>query len=306
VEEQMKNKVVIVGCGNVGMSYAYALLNQKTKVNELVLIDIQRERIVGEVMDLNHGLAFAPSKITIKVGDYDECKDAAIVCLCAGANQAPGETRLDLVNKNNKIFKGIISKIVESGFNGIFLVATNPLDVMTYITYKHSGFDASKVMGSGTTLDTARLRYLISDKLSINTKNVHAYIMGEHGDSEFASWSNAYVGSLNVCEYLSKEELDTIAYNVKRAAYDIINKKGATYYGIGMVLVRITNAILDDEHTILTVSSYNKEHDIFIGYPSIVGREGIIGHIPVKLTEEEQGLFNTSVNVIKNVINELK
>lgn len=302
----MKNKVVIIGCGNVGMSFAYALLNQKTKVSELVLIDIQRDRIVGEVMDLNHGLAFAPSKLIIKVGDYEDCKDAAIVCICAGANQAPGETRLDLVHKNNDIFKTIIGRVVESGFDGIFLVATNPLDVMTYITYKHSGFEPSKVIGTGTTLDTARLRYLVSDKLKVNTKNVHAYIMGEHGDSEFASWSNAYVGSVPVSEYLSKEELDSIAHNVKTAAYDIINKKGATCYGIGMVLVRITNAILDDEHTILTVSSYNKEHELFIGYPSIVGRDGIIGYTPIKLTDDEQRSFDNSVNVIKNVIKDLK
>lgn len=302
----MKNKVVIIGCGNVGMSYAYALLNQRTKVNELVLIDIQRERIVGEAMDLNHGLAFAPSKITIKVGEYSDCKDAAIVCICAGANQSPGETRLDLVQKNNAIFKDIIGKVVESGFNGIFLVATNPLDVMTYITYKHSGFEPSKVIGSGTTLDTARLRYLLSEKLNVNAKNVHAYIMGEHGDSEFAAWSNAYVGSIPVSEYLAHDELDKIAHNVKRAAYEIINKKGATYYGIGMVLVRITNAILDDEHTILTISSYDKNNDLFIGYPAIVGRDGVVGRVAVKLTDEEQKALDNSIGVIKNVIDGLK
>lgn len=302
----MKNKVVIIGCGNVGMSYAYALLNQKTKVTEIVLIDIQKDRIIGEVMDLNHGLAFAPSKLIIKVGDYDDCRDASIVCLCAGANQGPGETRLDLVHKNNEIFKSIISKVVASGFNGIFLVATNPLDVMTYITYKHSGFDPSKVIGSGTTLDTARLRYLLSEKLSINTKNVHAYILGEHGDSEFPSWSNASIGSVNINEYLPREELDTIATEVKNAAYDIIAKKGATYYGIGMVLVRITNAILDDEHTILTVSSYNEEHDIYIGYPSIVGREGVIGYIPIKFNDEEKESFNNSVKIIKEVVDSIK
>lgn len=301
----MKNKVVIIGCGNVGMSYAYALLNQKTKVSEIALIDIQKERIVGEVMDLNHGLAFAPSKLTINVGDYADCSDAAIVCICAGANQAEGETRLDLVHKNNKIFKSIVSEVVKSGFKGTFLIATNPVDIMTYITYKHSGFDPSKVIGSGTTLDTARLRYLISDKLKINTKNVHAYILGEHGDSEFASFSNSYVGSVPVAEYLPKEALDNIASGVKNAAYDIISKKGATYYGIGMVLVRITNAILDDEHTILTVSSYSKEHDMFIGYPSIVGKDGVIGNIPIKLTEEEQKAFDNSISVIKGVINNL-
>ena len=302
----MKNKVVIIGCGNVGMSYAYALLNQRTKVSDLILIDIKRNRIVGEAMDLNHGLAFAPSKINISVGDYEDCRDAAIVCICAGANQAPGETRIDLVHKNNAIFKEIVSKVVESGFDGIFLVATNPLDVMTYITYKHSGFDPSKVIGTGTTLDTARLRYLISDKLSINPKNVHAYIMGEHGDSEFASWSNAYVGSVGIREFLSQEELDTIANSVKTAAYDIINKKGATCYGIGMVLVRITNAILDDENTILTVSSYNPEYDLFVGFPSIVGRKGVVGLIPAKLTNEEQAKFDNSIDVIKNVITGLK
>jgi L-lactate dehydrogenase len=302
----MKNKVVIIGCGNVGMSYAYALLNQKTKVNELVLIDIQKDRIVGEAMDLNHGLAFAPSKINITVGDYEDCKNAAIVCICAGANQAPGETRMDLIHKNNGIFKSIIGKVVDSGFDGIFLIATNPLDVMTYITYKHSHFDPSKVIGTGTTLDTARLRYLISDKLKINAKNVHAYIIGEHGDSEFASWSNAYVGSVNIREYMNEEELDRIAYGVKRAAYDIINKKGATYYGIGMVLVRITNAILDDENTILTVSSYNKEHDLFIGYPTIVGRNGVVNHIPLKLPEDEQVAFDNSIKTIKDAINSLE
>lgn len=302
----MKNKVIIIGCGHVGMSYAYALLNQKTKVNELVLIDIKKEKIIGEVMDLNHGLAFAPSKLTIKVGDYEDCKDASIVCICAGANQAEGESRLDLVNKNSGIFKDIIGKVVASGFNGIFLVATNPLDVMSYLTYKHSGFDSSKVIGTGTTLDTARLRYLLSDKLNINTKNIHAYIMGEHGDSEFASWSNAYVGSVNITEYLSQAELDKIAHDVKMAAYDIISKKGATYYGIGMVLVRLTNAILDDERSIFTVSSYNKEHDIFIGYPSIVGKEGIMGYVPIKMSQEEQASFDKSVNVIKDVLEKIK
>jgi L-lactate dehydrogenase len=302
----MKNKVVIIGCGNVGMSYAYALLNQRTKVNELVLIDIQRERIIGEAMDLNHGLAFAPSKINIRVGDYTDCKDAAIVCICAGANQAPGETRIDLVHKNNAIFKSIIGEVVASGFSGIFLVATNPLDVMTYITYKHSGFDSSKVIGTGTTLDTARLRYLLSEKLNVNAKNVHAYIMGEHGDSEFASWSNAYVGSVNIREYLKEDELEKIAYDVKNAAYEIINKKGATYYGIGMVLVRITNAILDDENTILTVSTYDKENDIYIGYPAIVGRNGVVGYTPTKLSDDEQVKFNNSISVIKNVIDSIK
>ena len=301
----MKNKIVIIGCGNVGMSYAYSLLNQKTKVNEMVLIDLNKEKVVGEVMDLNHGMAFSPSKINIKAGDYNDCKDAKIVCIAAGANQAPGETRLDLLNKNNKIFEKIVKDVVESGFDGIFLVATNPVDIMTYITYKHSKFPINKVMGSGTTLDTARLRYLIGERLSINSKNVHAYVMGEHGDSEFVAWSNSYVGSNSIYDFLDKNTLDEIGTQVKNAAYEIISRKGATYYAIGMVLTRITNAILDDENTILTVSSYDSEHDIFIGLPTIVNSNGAIKRIDVKLNQDEQDKFNNSANIIKNEIEKL-
>lgn len=298
----MKNKVVIVGCGNVGMSYAYALLNQKTSVNELVLIDLNKDRIEGEVMDLNHCLAFAPSKIDIKVGEYSDCRDASIVVIAAGANQNPGETRMDLINKNSKIFKSIVTSVMESGFDGIFLVATNPLDVMTYLTWKYSGLPSNKVIGSGTSLDTARLRYMVSDKIKINPKNVHAYVIGEHGDSEFVPWSNASVGLQNIRDFLNEEELDTIYCDVRDAAYTIINKKGATYYGIGMCLVRITNAILNDENTIITVSSYDKENDIYIGMPTVVNRNGVDSKIYVSLTEEETEKLQKSVDVIKDAI----
>lgn len=301
----MKNKVVIIGCGNVGMSYAYALLNQKTKVNELVLIDLDYERTVGEAMDLNHGMAFSPSKINIKAGSYSDCFDASIVCIAAGANQAPGETRLDLLHKNSKIFESIVKNVVASGFDGIFLVATNPVDIMTYVTWKHSGFPQSRVIGSGTTLDTARLRYLIGDKLNINSKNVHAYVMGEHGDSEFVSWSNAYVGSNPISNYISFEELEKIGLQVKNAAYEIIKRKHATYYAIGMVLVRITNAILDDESTILTVSSYLPDHDLFIGSPSIVDRSGVKEVIKLNLNYKEEDAMNNSINIIKKEIEKL-
>ena len=189
------NKVVIIGCGNVGMSYAYALLNQRTAVSELALIDLNQDRIEGEVMDLNHCLAFAPSKINIKVGTYQDCKDASIVCIAAGANQNPGETRMDLITKNSKIFKNIIDQVMENGFRGIFLVATNPLDVMTYLTWKYSGLQTSQIIGSGTSLDTSRLRYLVGERLNINPKNIHAYVIGEHGDSEFVPWSNSKYSS---------------------------------------------------------------------------------------------------------------
>lgn len=302
----MNNKVVIIGCGNVGMSYAYALLNQRTYVNELVLIDLNKDRIVGEVMDLNHCLAFAPSKVAIKVGDYSDCKDAQIVCIAAGANQNPGETRMDLINKNSKIFKDIVTQVMNSGFQGIFLVATNPLDVMTYLTYKYSNMPPSKVIGSGTTLDTARLRYLISDRIGINPKNIHAYVIGEHGDSEFVPWSNVNVGLQNINQFLSEKDLNDICEEVKNAAYEIINRKGATYYGIGMCLVRITNAILGDEKNIMTVSGYDVNNDIFVGMPYVIDKNGISNKIYINLNKEETEQLNHSIQIIKKAIENIE
>lgn len=302
----MNNKVVIIGCGNVGMSYAYALLNQRTYVNELVLIDLNQDRIIGEMMDLNHCLAFAPSKIQIKVGNYEDCKDAKIVCIAAGANQNPGETRMDLINKNSKIFKSIVENVMVNGFDGIFLVATNPLDVMTYLTYKYSNLPSSRIIGSGTTLDTSRLRYLISEKININPKNIHAYVIGEHGDSEFVPWSNANVGLQNIKQFLSQEELDRIYYEVKNAAYEIINRKGATYYGIGMCLVHITNAILGDEKTIMTVSGYDEENDVFVGLPYVIDKTGIRDKVYIELTEDETRQLQSSIDIIKEAINNIQ
>ena len=302
----MHNKVVIVGCGNVGMSYAYALLNQRTSVNELVLVDLNKERAEGEAMDLNHCLAFAPSKIDIRCGDYSDCNDAKIVVIAAGANQNKGETRMDLIYKNSKIFKSIVGEVVKSGFKGIFLVATNPLDVMTYLTWKKTGFDSHRVLGSGTSLDTSRLRYLIVEKLGIGPKNIHAYVIGEHGDSEFVPWSNATVGLQNIGKFLSIEEKKQIADEVKNAAYKIIERKGATYYGIGMCLVSITNAILGDENKIITVSTYDKENDVFIGLPTIVNKRGSKGRVFVDLTEEETSQLQHSIDVIKEALNKIK
>jgi len=300
------SKVVIIGCGNVGMSYAYALLNQRTAVSELALIDLDEKRIEGEVMDLNHCLSFAPSKIDIKVGKYEDCKDAAIVCIAAGANQNPGETRMDLINKNSIIFKDIVTKVMENGFNGIFLIATNPLDVMTYLTWKYSGLPTNKIIGSGTSLDTSRLRYLIGDKLGINPKNIHAYVIGEHGDSEFVPWSNANVGLQKLEKFLNKQELEEICLDVKNAAYEIINRKGATYYGIGVSLVRITNAILGNENSIITVSTYDETNDVFIGLPTIINSEGASKKIFVELNEEETKQLQNSIDVIKDAINSLR
>src|SRR5574344_1015995 len=299
------NKVVIIGCGNVGMSYAYALLNQQTKVTDLVLIDIDQKRIEGEVMDLNHCLSFAPSKINIKVGNYSDCSDASIVCIAAGANQNIGETRMDLINKNSAIFKSIVNSVMESGFYGIFLVATNPLDVMTYLTWEYSGMPSSRVIGSGTSLDTSRLRYMIGEKLNINPKNIHAYVIGEHGDSEFVPWSNANIGLQNIVDFIPRNELDDICHEVRHSAYDIIEKKGNTCYGIGMSLVRITNAILNDENSIIAVSSYDINNNIFIGGPTVINRVGVNKRIYFKLNDDETEHLNKSINVIKDAINKI-
>lgn len=302
----MNNKVVIIGCGNVGMSYAYALLNQRTYVNKLILIDLNRERIEGEVADLNHCLPYAPSKISINVGDYEDCKDARLVVIAAGANQKPGETRTDLIHKNAGIFKDIVGKVMASGFDGIFLVATNPLDVMTYLTYKYSGLPHNRVIGTGTSLDTARLQLLIGKKLCINPKNINGYVIGEHGDSEFIPWSNANICLQNIKQFFSEEELDEIEDDVRNAAYEIINKKGATYYGIGMAMVRITNAILGNENTIIALSVYDENNDVYVGLPAIVNSKGVERRIKLRLTKEEAEKLQNSIKVIKENINCVK
>lgn len=297
------NKIVIIGCGNVGMSYAYAILNQKVNISELVLIDINKERVEGEVMDLNHTLPYSPNAMTIKNGSYMDCKDASIVMISAGASQEIGETRLDLITKNDVIFKNIIDKVMASGFNGIFLVATNPVDAMSYITYKHSKINPNKVIGTGTSLDTARLRYKLSKKYDINPKNVHAYVMGEHGDSEFIAWSTASVGTMYIANSLTKEEKEEIAVEVRDSAYNIIKKKGNTSYGIGGCLVRITNAILNDENAIITVSSYDSKHDIYISSPCVINKNGVRERLELQLEQDEKELLENSCEVIKDTIN---
>ena len=300
------NKIVIIGCGNVGMSYAYSLLNQSTPVNELVLIDINQDKIIGEVMDLNHCLAFSPSKIDIKVGTYEDCKDAKIIVIAAGANQNPGETRMDLINKNSVIFKSIVTEVMKNKFDGIFSIATNPLDVMTYLTWKYSNLPHSRIIGSGTSLDTSRLRFMIGEKLNISPKSVHAYIIGEHGDSEFAPFSNATIGLQNIHNFLNDDELNKIYHNVKNAAYEIINKKGATYYGVAMCLTRITNAILNNENSIITVSSYDKENDVFFGVPTIVNKDGASKKMYIELDRKETQKLINSIFALKEAIKKVE
>ena len=295
------NKIVIIGCGNVGMSYAYALVNQKCNVDELVLVDINEDKAIGEAADLNHSIPYSPNNLTIKAGDYSDCKDASIVMIAAGANQDVGETRLDLIHKNTKIFKSIIDNVLASGFNNIFLIATNPVDAMSYITYKNSNLPASKIIGTGTSLDTARLRYILSRRFEIMPQNVHAYVLGEHGDSEFVAWSSAMIGSVKIDSLLSKKEKEKISDSVRNSAYEIIKKKGNTSYGIGMCLVRITNAILNDENAIITVSAFDK--DVYISSPCIINKKGIKRRLKIELTDEEQELYNKSKEVIRNSLN---
>ena len=305
-----KRKVVLVGTGFVGMSMAYALENQGG-VNELVLIDVLKDKAVGEAMDLAHGIACAPSsRIEIKAGEYDECKDADIVVITAGLAQKPGQTRLELAKTNAGIMKDITEQVVASGFNGIFVIATNPVDLMTYVVEKVSKFPKNKVIGSGTMLDTSRLRYLIGERLDISPKNVHAYIMGEHGDSSFVAWSHSYIGCKPLMQILKekgKDEkiLDEIYTEVQQAAYEIINRKKATYYGIGLGLAKLVRTILDDDKEILTVSTYingNYDHSgLYIGVPAIIGHEGVEDILNITLSEDEQAKFNKSFEVLNSM-----
>lgn len=308
-----KRKVVLVGTGFVGMSMAYALECQGG-INELVLIDVLKDKAEGEAMDLAHGLACAPSRIDIKAGEYDECKDAAICVITAGLSQKPGQTRLELAKTNAGIVKSITEQVVESGFKGIFVIASNPVDLMTYVVQKTSGFPKERVIGSGTVLDTARLRYLIGDKLKISPKNVHAYIMGEHGDSSFVPWSHSYVGCKSLKAILNERNekeavLEEIYTKVQQAAYEIINRKKATYYGIGLGLTKIVKAILNDEKEILTVSTYldgNYGHSgLYIGVPAILGNKGVNDILDIPLNEEEQKKFDCSFEVLENMKKEI-
>ena len=262
-------------------------------------------------MDLSHGLPFAPQKMLIKAGDYDECKDAQIVVITAGVAQKPGQTRLELAEINAKIMKDITKSIMASGFDGIIVVASNPVDLMTYVVSKVSGLPKNQVIGSGTVLDTARLRYLMAEYFKVSSKNIHAYIMGEHGDSSFVPWAHAYIGCKKVEDVMKDNHhpmtvLEDIHKGVVNAAYEIIDKKKATYYGIGMALYRIVRAILDNENSILTVSTYLKDgeygqDDIYIGVPAIVNSKGVRELLTLELTEKEQEKLDESARVLKQM-----
>ncbi len=316
-QKSNKRKVVLIGTGMVGMSYAYAMLNSNNICDELVLIDLDKKRAMGEAMDLNHGIAFSGGNMDIYAGDYSDCSDADLITISAGVAQKPGESRIDLLDRNVEVFRSIIDPIMSYGFNGCFLISTNPVDIMSYVTQKLSGFDSKRVMGSGTTLDTARLRYLLGDYFDIDPRNVHAYVMGEHGDSEFVPWSQAHISTMPAIEMCNKVDckcnlydMEKIALDVKNAAKNIIEAKKATYYGIGMALVRITRAVLSDEYSLLTLSAMpNGEYgqsDVYTGLPCVVNRMGIDRIIELNLTEKELESLDNSCNIIRDICHKLK
>ena len=309
-----KRKVVLIGTGMVGMSYAYAILNQNL-CDELVLIDINKKKAEGEAMDLNHGVAFSGGNMEIYAGEYSDCRDADLIVLTAGLPQKERQSRLDLLKENRKIFESILHSVLQSGFCGIFLVATNPVDIMTRIVYEISGFSPEKVIGTGTALDTARLRYLLGEKFMIDPRNMHAYVMGEHGDSEFVPWSLAMMATKPIFDLCGEtkgchfQELLELEEEVRMAAYKIIEAKKATYYGIGMAMARITKAIFGNEYSVLTVSAYLQgeygESGIYIGIPCVVNRMGIQRIVELPLGGEEKQRLHSSCEMLENTYQEI-
>lgn len=304
------SKIILIGTGAVGSSFAYAstLLGVG---RELGIIDINEDKVEGEVMDLTDAISFTKPKNIYKA-DYSDCKDAEVVVITAGAAQKEGETRLDLVDKNLAIFKDMIGKVVESGFDGIFLIASNPVDILTYATWKYSGFPASKVIGTGTTLDSSRFKKEIAGLIGIDPRSVEAFIMGEHGDTEFPVWSHTNIGGLPIYEWVrNQSELDEKALldtfeKSKNAAYEIIKKKGATFYGIGMALTALVRAIIDDENSVYSTSSYLKGEygldDIYLGVPTIIGKDGAKWVIEIPLTDIEKENMDKSAQTLKDII----
>lgn len=306
-------KVAIVGCGFVGSASAFALL-ESGLFSEIVLIDANKDKAEGEALDIAHGAPFArPTKIY--AGEYKDIADASIVIVTAGAGQKPGETRLDLVKKNVGIFKSVIPSITEYNKDGILLIVANPVDVLTYAAAKISGFPENRVFGSGTVLDTARFKYLLGEHLQVDSRAVHAFIIGEHGDSEIAAWSSANVSGIPVndfCEmrghFEHAKSMERIAEEVKNSAYEIIEKKGATYYGIAMSVKRICEAIVRDEKSILPISSIQHNNygisDVALSMPAIVGRDGVECTVPYELSKKEVEALQESAKTLKEVIDD--
>ena len=298
------NKIVVVGTGNVGISYSLSLINQNINIDELILIDIDNKKALGNAMDLSHSALFMNSNIEIKAGSYIDCKDADIVVITAGVNQKSNESRLELASRNNTIIHEITKKVVASGFNGIFLVATNPVDVMTYMVKKYSNFPTNKVIGTGTIIDTARLRFLLSNKINVNPKDIEIYVLGEHGDSCVVPWSSARVGSLDLTDIVLNSDLKQIEKIMKKSAYRIIDLKGEISLAISFCLVEITKAIINDEYRVFSISA--PYDGVYIGMPAVINKNGIKGVMKIKLTNEEAIKLSKSKQILKDVIESLE
>jgi L-lactate dehydrogenase len=314
--ENLKPKVSIIGCGNVGMRYAYALMIRGI-AREIVIVDIDRNRLEGEVMDLSHGAPYI-SPVEVVAGDYPDLAGSDLVVITAGKKQKPGQTRTDLAKDNVELFKKMIPEIMKYAAQAILLVVTNPVDVLAYATYRISGKPSNQVMSSGTVLDTARFRYLLSKHCGVDSHNIHAYILGEHGDSEFAVWSRAMIGGVLFKEYCNvcassrlcnrDVEFKQIFNEVRDSAYKIIEKKSETSYGIGLALVRITQAVINDENAILPVSTLIQGYlgitDVFLSLPAVVNKTGVRQILGLPLSTDEQEAFKNSAAAVKNVIKE--
>lgn len=309
-----KQKCAVIGCGAVGATIAFAL-TQRSLFSELVLIDSNTSKAEGEAMDLSHGLPFShPMKVY--AGDYSDISDCFLIIITAGTAQKPNETRLDMVHKNVEIFKSIIPNITKYNNDSIILVVSNPVDILTYCTIKLSGYPKNRVLGSGTVLDTARLKYLLSENLCVDSRSIHAFIIGEHGDSELAVWSSANVSGIDIedfhglCASCRDVSFNEIYEDVRDSAYEVIDRKRATYYGIAMAVMRIVSSIIRDEHSVLPVSCYLDGHyglnNLCIGVPAIVGSSGIEKVLDIPLSKDESERLTNSVRTLKNVIGELK
>lgn len=302
-----ERKVVLVGAGDVGVACAYSLINLGI-TDHLAIIDIDEKKLLGNVMDLNHGVVWAQSRTRVTMGTYADCADAAIVIITAGAAQKPGETRLDLVDKNAAIMKSIVDNVMGAGFDGIFLVATNPVDVLTYAVWQYSGLGSHRVIGSGTVLDSARFRFMLGELYEVAPSSIHAYIIGEHGDTELPVLSSATVAGVSMRRMMEKDpelapQLEKIFEDTRDAAYRIIDAKGSTSYGIGMGLTRITRAILENQDVALPVSAHLHgkygQDDIYIGVPAVINRGGIRRVVELELNEHETQLFNHSADTLR-------
>ncbi len=313
--QKQERKVVVIGAGSVGTTYVYALMYTGL-AGEIVLIDPDHKKVEGEVMDLEHGLAFVPP-VEIRSGDYSDCTDANLIVVTAGAKQVPGQSRLDLIQRNADIVKSICDQIKKCNSQAVLVMVANPVDVLTQVALKRLGWPRGRVIGSGTVLDSARFRSMLSRHCSVDTRNVHAYILGEHGDSEVAAWSMTHVAGVPMKDYCvmcqgcdAKKGHEEITRRVRDSAYHIINYKGSTYYAIGLSLTRISGAILRNEHSILTVSlllqgEYDID-DICLSVPCVVGKTGVERIITAQLSENEQAALKTSAQTLQKVLDSIK